>query len=94
MYDILPTMSKSHIPLQIILFMMYDILPTMSKSPQLQGVFRSLFWNFNFFSHIWSIKYRLIKQLITEVVCKLRDESNELINMSLAYVYCSFTVPI
>ena len=27
--------------------------------------------------HIRSIKYRLITKLITEFVCKLRDESNE-----------------
>ena len=27
--------------------------------------------------HIRSIKYRLIIKLITELVCKLRDESNE-----------------
>ena len=27
--------------------------------------------------HIWSIKYRLITKLITELVCKLPDEPNE-----------------
>ena len=27
--------------------------------------------------HIYSIKYKLIIKLITELVCKLRDESNE-----------------
>ena len=27
--------------------------------------------------HIWSIKYRLITKLITELVCKLGDKSNE-----------------
>ena len=31
--------------------------------------------------HIWSIKYRLITKLITELVCKLRDESNKKMNL-------------
>ena len=29
------------------------------------------------FLHIWNIKHRLITKLITELVYKLRDESNE-----------------
>ena len=49
------------------------------KDQHNEALFRSLcslyFWKKIF--NIWSIKYRLITKLITDLVCKLRDESNE-----------------
>ena len=44
--------------------------------------------------YIWSTKHRLIIKLITELVCKSRDESNEPNESVIRGCYCSITVAI
>ena len=78
--DLMGAGAATSVGKNIVLFMLSgpDSYVALGDQHTIQALFSCVRKVFEMESlHIWSIKYRIITKLITELVCKLRDESNE-----------------